>query len=190
MRHNPILSYCLALLVFCATQAPAQALRIRVQITEKTGGLITSAFTSAFRNLGDVELVGSGERADIHVRGVVLCLPENCEAAISYAVALRISEPLDTGFLRVALQEADAAARITRKALMENADMLRLYEETHQSWVLNWGRNVYDQAVRELVAEIDTKCLEKKRILNRLYKTDTATREHLRQRLRNEEWMC
>lgn len=80
----------------------AQAIKIALNVTEKTEGLFESAFGSAFRSLGDVSIVTSAENPDYLLRIVVLCSPsgEECREAKSYSISLSLSQPLEEGYLK------------------------------------------------------------------------------------------
>lgn len=61
----------------------------------------------------------------------------------------------------------------------------RHYESPGGMWAVRWGRNVYERAIRELVAEINSECLE----FVRLYKKDdlTPSEEHS---FDTKNWSC
>src|ERR1043165_3124368 len=80
--------------------APATRAQERIKITVDvddggTGGVFRSAFSSAFRSLGDVDVVAKDGEPDYVLDGVILCDPETCKNPTSYAVSLRLySHPI------------------------------------------------------------------------------------------------
>jgi len=173
-------------------------LRVAVAITDsETNGLYTSAFSSAFRSLGDVDVVSLAESPQYVLEGVVVCLPDDCENAQSYTLSLRLYSPFDTAFAHVValllvtpLPEATYQARADSAASVLSSAYVR-YEETHETWSVAWGRLKYEQGVLSLVREIDAQCLDKARISNRLFATPHANSlQTLSSALAPKKWIC
>src|SRR5258708_30050380 len=120
----------------------------------------------------------------------------DCLSAASYSAALRLYAPFDRSsastaasltlyHFRASLPEADRRAcgwferqiRSTScdaaaSARRDSAEQLiyatlRLYERTVDTWVVEWGRQTYEQAIREFVRAIDVRCFEPKRRVQR-----------------------
>jgi len=92
------------------------------------GRVFQSAFSAAFRALGDIVLVTRGEKPDYILDGVVLCSP-SCDNVLSYSVSLRFYSPLSR---EVAVSLANpilnpAAAGTARAALMLESKTLGQY---------------------------------------------------------------
>jgi hypothetical protein len=172
----------------------AQRLKVAVDVDDSTG-VLQSAFASAFRSLGDISVVTPEEDPDFVLDGVVLCDP-SCTDALSYTLALRFSSPFHyTAATSIAETwiPANAQRRTTRVDSLAKLIWSRIEgaELTHQSWVLDWGRDRYEQEVRELVREIDTGCLERHRVLRRALASGArAQYDSYLQWSRSREWLC
>ena len=130
-----------------------------------------SAFSSAFRQLGDVQVVSVQEDPDYVLSGVVLCQP-NCSSVATYSASLRLYKP----FPRVGASSVLILARSRYDTVMgagrdssENDvyEFLEGYEKTIDTWVAQWGRQRYEQSIRELVRSIDGRCFEPVRAFQR-----------------------
>ena len=190
----------LFLLCVCAGQARGQSARLRVAVAisdSATGGLFSSAFASAFRALGDVDVVAPEEKPQYVLDGVVLCEPRDCSQALSYTLSLRLYTPYDPSLASfisatfvAAVPKATYQARVDSAAAFIN-QLLDGYERTHMTWTANWGRQRYEQAVRELVGRIDSQCLDKQRALNRLLASqDTSRFTTYRSLVDARPWIC
>lgn len=175
-----------------AMRAYAQSPHIPValQVTEETGGLIESAFRTTLRALGDVNVVTVEEHPYLIVRAVVQCnaTTDDCETATTYSLSIQLTQPFDSARVHRLLRTAVRQRRLQLSAASEEslasavAAGLWDHERRVMSWAASWGRDVYPQAVRDLVAEIDSKCLERERIMRRAVEAgvggdnDTAAR--------------
>lgn len=162
---------CLWLGTLCST-LEAQDLWVGLSVTEDTGGLFESNFASALRALGDVEVRRAGEEHDVLISVIVLCADEDCARASRYAVSIDVSTPCHLGSLSHALtlgldQDGPLIEVISSEELQRSARHLSHYVSTRMAWVTSWGREVYERAIRELVAEIDRGCLEPIRLRSR-----------------------
>jgi hypothetical protein len=164
----------LALLVAVAAAplSAQQRIKIAVDMTDSTG-LFQSAFASAFRSLGDVELVTMREGPQYVLEGVVLCR-DNCRDASAYVLALTLYEPMQRStseFLTSLARRGQPPPRTTRSDSMGPNERvwrtLRWYRKPINSWVMYWGRDRYERAVLEKVREIDSECLDVARALER-----------------------
>lgn len=175
--------------------AQSQAIRVSLRVTdEKLGGIFTSGFGSAFRALGDVEVVTPGEDGDYIVRVVTICdgVTADCSTAQQYALSISLSE----GFSR---SDAYFAVHITRTGLLLPSDttvglmkqLLHQFEKHHQIWVALWGRNRYEQLIRQQVAEIDARCFEKSRIMRRLFRENpNKPLNEVASAVSGRDWVC
>ena len=177
--------------------APAQdTIRVAVEIHDTaTGGVFQSAFASAFRGLGDVAVVSRAEWPRYVLTGVVLCLPEPCPEAASYAVALRFYEPANFT-LDATSQVWFVAQRLgvnpPRATVDSIADRIWRseadHESTHGMWVLRWGRDRVAGAAQRLVSQIDTECFAGLRTAERLLASQRW--EQYEQLRTSRDWLC
>jgi hypothetical protein len=190
-----------------ARSAGAQKIKVAVSVTDSSAGRVfQSAFSAAFRALGDIVVVTTAERPEYVLDGVVLCAP-TCVNPASYAASIRFYSPilrdvavaLAYRVLRSSPAMPTGAARtsLMRRAADSLADsvmfpMLDGYELTHGSWVVTWGRQRYEQAVREFVGRIDADCFDKQRALLRLVAAnyDTTALKAYDEFIRSKKWLC
>jgi hypothetical protein len=185
-----------ALAVGCDLPLSAQqpSISIAVDIQDSTNQF-SSAFSSSLRQLGDVRVVGLSEQPDYVLSGVTICDP-NCANLLSYPVALRLYAPMNRltadMLVRLALRSARPVSAQVRDSLRaEFWQNLSFYEVTHGTWVLSWGRNRYEQGVRELVRDIDSRCFEGVRALQRAAASDdTAAFARYKALERSHSWIC
>lgn len=182
----------------------AQRIRVAVDLSDSAmGGVLSSGFAAAFRSLGDVDVVvvPGGERPDYLLVGVAVCSPDPCASASSYSVALRFSAPIQ--FSLVQWIAARAARLDTRPssppARAAHADsladefwpQLREYEKVAATWVVLWGRSTYEQAIRALVVEIDSRCFNKARAQMQAMASSAPDRWQVYDRfVRSRTWLC
>ncbi len=188
------------LLLACAltTHLEAQQIKIRlaVSIDDSTAQhVFQGAFVAAFRSLGDVGVVTIAEQPDYVLSGVVICDPFSCESPASYAASLRLYSPLSKSYIRLLVSSLLPKTTQARQvdSLTENVAWwwLRHHQENHQEWVVRWGRQRYEQAIREMVRRIDTECFERTRAYSRLaFKRDSARAEALRAQIQAKDWLC
>jgi hypothetical protein len=178
------------------TPAHGQKIRVAVAVQDTaSGGIFSSGFASALRALGDVDVVSSMESHDYAVRGVVLC-SDTCSNTRSYSLAIRFVEPMPSsvaGYLTsVAFFRLPGISRARRDSVESQfRSSLEGYEKTHMTWAAEWGRQRYEQAVREMVAELDSKCFEKERAFRRaIQSTDTAAFGKYTAFARSRSWLC
>ncbi|MGH8542113.1 MAG: hypothetical protein ACREX3_00360 [Gammaproteobacteria bacterium] len=179
-------------------QSPAQAIRVAVDINDSTAKRVfQGAFTSAFRSLGDVAVVSTSERPDYVLEGVVICDP-SCDQPITYAAALRFWSPLsEYTAQRIAMRIVPQSPAISREQRADSVGrevvwpILRRFEETHRTWVVNWGRERYEQAAREFVRRIDVDCFERARAIERAMATPDSSRlTAIMDIINKRSWMC
>lgn len=183
----------LAIAVPLSAQQPS--ISIAVEIQDSTNQL-SSAFSSSLRQLGDVRVVGLSEQPDYVLSGVAMCNP-NCASLTSYSVALRLYSPFNrlTADMLVRL-----ALRGTRPVSTQIRDSLRaqfwrslsFYEVTLNTSVVYWGRRQrYEQAVREFVRDIDSRCFDGIRAMQRVAASDdTAAWGRYEALERSHSWIC
>jgi hypothetical protein len=181
--------------VLLGSPARAQKLKVALDITDSTA-IFESSFASAFRLLGDIEVVTTEESPDYVLEGVVLCRPR-CTDAISYALAVRWYEPVEYGTARRVSWQWLPGLGSERRSVQRDSlskliwDAIEGSEWNHMSWVLTWGRERYEQGVRELVREIDARCLERRRALRRaVLSTDSTQYQAYRRWASSREWIC
>lgn len=189
----------LATLFVCASmRAHAQKLSISVNMTDSAaGGLFSSAFSNAFRSLGDVEVVSLFEKPALVLEGVVMCEPSHCTNARSYSLSLRLYSPFSEATADfVAFLVTPSLPRATHQARLDSATALismalSEYENSHMTWTATWGSNRYEQAVREFVGTINSQCLEKKRAFGRMMASRDTSRFTTYNRLvKSQTWLC
>lgn len=153
------MSTCSRLFLLLVLASPLEAQRIKVAIAIDDSAarrVFQGAFVAAFRSLGDVDVITQAEGPDYILTGVVLCDPSACENPTGYAASLRLYSPFSEFSARLLVMSVlRITPQIRRAALVDSltgavAQRLRFYEETHQEWVVRWGRNRYEQAIREL----------------------------------------
>lgn len=171
-------------------------IRVEVDVTEKTGGLFSSEFSSALRRLGDVDVVGPGEGALYTLHVVVLCSPkEDCEHTQDYAVSFALSQPMSKGFAEAVVLSADSSIALSDAARNRLWEALRRYEVNYGMWAARWGRQAYRDAITEMVAELDSKCFERTRVLSRWVAAGDNGNTQAALALRDQyfddnKWMC
>lgn len=193
-----LIAWTLLTILPASAYGQAQRIRLAVSISDSaTAGIFGSAFSSAFRSLGDVDVVGVTEKPQYVLDGVVMCEPKDCTAALSYDLSLRLYSPYEitTGqYLAVSIvsptPKATYRTRVDSAANTINL-MLDGYERSHMTWTANWGRQRYEQAIREMVGRIDSQCLDKQRALNRLFASqDTARFAAYKSLIDSKTWIC
>jgi hypothetical protein len=193
-----LLRYGFLALALGLNAAQAQKIRVAVSVADTAvGGIFSSAFAAAFRALGDVEVVTKSEKPQYVLNGVVLCNP-NCRNALSYSLALRLYSPfpddlgLDLAGEIVPVEPAKTYPTRLDSALKAIHERLDSYENNHWIWVVSWGRTAYEQAVREFVGQIDAKCLETSRRMNRAVASrDSSQRASYFTWLKSRnDWLC
>ncbi len=154
--------------------AQESTIDVHLSVSGEAKGLFSSAFSGALRSLEDVNLVELDENPDYRLRVVVICQPDECDDALSYALAVQLTRPLEELDVLVAIL-ASAEGVVTDSLLavafpLSNSIYERIdrFEDVYLTWVTHWGRNVYRRAAQELVAEIDYKCFEEDRLSNRM----------------------
>ncbi len=193
-----LLASLLCAFLFAPNESHAQRIRVAVSMSDSaTNGIFQSAFSAAFRSLGDIDVVSSLEAPTYVLEGVAMCSPRPCENANSYVLSLRFLSPFDSSealataaYLGIMMSsngqkfDSDAAAHFL-------VDFLSGYEKSYMSWTAEWGRNRYEQAARELVRELDARCLEKKRMLIRTQRTNSkASWESYNSFVKGRDWLC
>jgi hypothetical protein len=191
----------LCLLLSLALIAPAQdpkkapvPIKVAVSITDSTNQF-GSAFSSAFRQLGDIEVVSVSEGPDYVLSGVVMCQPA-CSNVASYAVSLRLYSPMSRNVVSMLAYTAQLKSRQDLPALRDTLEtfywtVLKSYEFTLQTWVATFGRQRYEQSVREMVRDIDAACFERSRFLRRaIAALDSNAINEWATRRSNATWSC
>jgi hypothetical protein len=149
-----------------AAQSPAR-LRVSVQVEDDSiGGVISSGFRSAFRSLGDIDVVSAAENPDVVLEGVVLCVPECASNWSAVHLSLRLWAPVTRSLLVSDL--AFAGIRAADSSVAKLSAILSGAQFTRNTWVATWGRSKYDAEARTLVATIDSRCLEEIRRIRRI----------------------
>lgn len=198
MRMLPLV---IAFVAASPTHAWTQPVRVGVSVTEDTGGIFRSAFAGALRSLGDVEVVETTNASNIDLHIVVLCVDVACQEARSFATSVRLSSKPTATEIWLRLYQADSARvrlLVPREGLSSWVFALeppfRDLEIVHASWVQLTGRQRIEEQVRELVARIDTQCLEKHRLNTRatrmLQQQQMTDYGELLQRIAAGPWLC
>lgn len=176
----------LAVVVAPAMSAQRFQRRVAVSITEDST-TFGSLFTSAFRSIGDVIIVDADDAPEYVLSGIVMCNP-NCKDALSYIASLELASPLDTVAHSPIWKHVTADMPPTQKWALTN--MIEDATRVHERNLVHWGRQRYEVAAREFVREIDTRCFEKLRIMERTNFADTMAVRKVRDRLKATQWMC
>lgn len=181
----------------------SRRITVGLEVTEETGGLFESAFRTALRGLGDVDVVTFDETPAYGLSVVVACVPiDDCARAVTYSVAIEFHSALDEAAVNTGLLAGVAADETLANLAYEKmmflaravATILRplSYHQRHSLWVANWGRQIYISAVQEMVAQLDSECFEKKRIIGRAAAAGdtTTTQKLLRHTFAGRNWIC
>ena len=201
MAHRLFLPPLLGLFIWMGTagvtHSQASPITVAISITDSTGQFV-SAFSAAFRGLGDVEVVSLAEHPQYALGGVVLCSPD-CRQPSQFSVALRLYSPATPVTARVWANIVAPVAGGSVQAVRDSVEdllwgLLWRYERTHKQWVAIWGRGRYEQAMREFVRRIDYLCFDRVRALELVAAADDslkATRfaEHM-EFVQTREWIC
>jgi hypothetical protein len=187
-----------ALSFAAAHSVSGQHIKVAVVLGDSAaGGVFRGAFTSAFRTLANVEVVTLSEEPDYVLSGVVMCEAKSCEPTTAYQAALRFYSPMQRWVVHSIAYYVPLTISRTPTAKRDSAEAnlwtrLRFYEMTHQTWVVSWGSQRYEQAIRELVRKIDTECFERERMYSRYYAVllDTAKSRPLYHEIESRSWMC
>lgn len=166
---------CLLVLVAAPSIVRAQQITVAVDINDTTANrVVQGAFVAAFRSLATVAVVSAAEKPDYVLSGLVLCQPLSCQDPVSYSASLRLWSPVsDAVANHIALSTVSPepfttfTTRIDSVATKVVWPLISAYEQTRHSWIVTWGRSRYEQAIRELVREIDVQCFETRRALRR-----------------------
>lgn len=177
MRRTTVLLSTLSLVALLpATVRGQRHLRVAVAVNDSLADRIfSSKIAAAFRALGDVDVVEDEMTADYIVQGVILCRPSrlDCEHAVEYSVALVVSEPLtEAGLSVAAFMEGRRLADSTARKMLRD---LGRQEKIHGIWAASWGREAYEQAIREWVASVDGSCLRYARLIRDFTSSKDAT---------------
>ena len=127
----------------------------------------------------------------------MICQPIGCQNPASYEVSLRFYSPLQKAWTRVI-----SNAVVPRNSLAGRPQRLdsigdiiwsyvKLYEQTHSSWVAHWPRQSYEQLVREFVRKLDVDCFENRRMYARAAnQPDTAQMNAIFRAITSRTWLC
>lgn len=146
-------------------------IRVAVAIQDSTvGGVISSTVRAALRNLGDVALVQPSERPRFIVKGLVLCGSSDgrCAQESFFTFTLRVVTPLTESILSAVVSAPQFTP--TDSALWRMTGHLSEYVMEGPEWIARFGRGTYDSEIRTIVAELDAKCFEDERQMERLMK--------------------
>lgn len=183
---------------FATSPLVAQTIDVRLEVRERTGGVVEARFDSAFRGLEEVEVAEPGEPAHYALNVSVLCVPraDACDSADSYAVSIVLSEPLTPGSLKGLLELSGERELSGWTPSPEAATNLQRFRRMHALWSTWWGRDRFGAELDGLVRSIDLRCFEKRRILERMAvvraRGDTAAARGrpLTDPFDEGEWLC
>lgn len=195
-RIFPALVLLIASLVPAASRA--QAVQVALEVTERTGSPLGTAFTSALSAMNGVTLAEGGALADYFLTVAVLCVPDadSCAGADSYSVSVTLSEPLtghelDTGLARTgqrALSDWDPAP--------EAEAFLQRFRRMHAVWAALWETESLERSVDRLLQGVDARCFQQRRVVEAeramlLRRGDVdAARALTMNRSRDRNWLC
>lgn len=177
----------------------AQSRRITVAVNvadSAADGIFQSALSSALRSLGDVDVVSLGEEADYLLHGAALCSNDSCNDALSYSLALVLAEPTSRADAEMAAIQWIGGAYATTADARDSLtnivwQVMKGRELVHMTWVVQWGRNRYEQATREFVRTLDAGCFDRIRALNRaVYKGGPDQFSAYAAFVRSRRWIC
>jgi hypothetical protein len=191
MKHLLTTAILLIAVAFTPTADAQSNIKIRLLFSEEAErGVIESAFRSALRRLGDIEILEAGERGEDYRLSVTTLCVGDCSTVRQYAVSYSLARPA-TGFLVYGaamwamsdslLIARYAAAWDAHRDWMVRADsFITSYSVDLDAGLSLWGVNRYEQGVRELIARWDSKCFEIQRLNRRL--VDAMSRDTVRAR--------
>jgi hypothetical protein len=188
----------LALLSWPVAALAQQRIAVAVQITDSLArSVLQGAFVTALRSVADISVVSLEERPDYVISGVVLCEPVTCRDPVSYSASLRLWSPISRPFVEGIAQRVVVVAPLnTRSQRIDSVTALlwrdlKDYETTHRTWAVQWGRDRYEQSIREFVRRLDTECFERDRAVSRLIAaTDTAAQNAISRMMESKDWLC
>ncbi len=189
-------SLCLAFLVTTSI-ASAQTTSVSLDVSDETGGLFQSAFAASLRSLGDITVVGADEPGYLQLQVIALCNTDRCSDATHYAVTISLLQPWSSdsaakaSSITIWINKADGSRQLSDTQRVALATMLGTTFKGYakQLLLLNayWPKNQYRAEIDKVIADIDARCFERKRMWRRWYRAmdarDTATarviQEHL-----------
>ena len=197
------LSLLLAGLLLRPVLARAQVssrLKVATDFTDSTG-VLASAFNSALRMLGDVDVVTTAEDPDLVLQAVVMCRGAGgCKDPESYDLAIRLYTPANLNTAMSVALQLPSLRGLSYDAALFRADTLgrrilpalQGLERSHALWVARWGRLRYEEQAREMVRTIDTQCLEKLRQARRaaLSAGSDSARTAAYDTILSRRWLC
>jgi hypothetical protein len=155
----------------CQDRPPQALIRVRLAVKENTNSVIWSAFASALRALGDVELVESDSAADFRVGVLSACLPDpdDCQRSTSSIVSITTVRTISLLEFGLAAGESlkNAADFDIATATSAYWSLMRPYGRLEEHALARWGRNAFDRGARAWVADFDRGCLQLAREVRR-----------------------
>lgn len=152
--------------VVAPSPADAQPVRVELEVSESTGGLVEDRFRAAIAGLEGVDLASPSQPTDYVLTVVVLCIPENrnCEAAESLNASVILSEPLTGSQLRRGLQRTGDTALQGWEPTPEATRLLERFRTMHSVWATSWDREGFGEEVDRLVRGLDARCFQQRRV--------------------------
>jgi hypothetical protein len=195
-QRSSVLVVLMTVFVFGPTGAQdrPRTITVGVDIDDSTKQF-SSAFAAALRQLGDIQVVPVTDRPDYVLEGVVMCSPD-CERRTSYVVSLRFYSPVNRSSASSLANLALRRVMPTTQALRDSVEeaiwrRISFLESSHGSWVATWGRNRYEQAIREHVREIDASCFERVRAERQaMYSADSSAVPRYLRYEESRKWLC
>lgn len=174
MVSKPRLTVVVGLLLLALPAAPAaeaqdgtETVRVALEVSERTGGVLEERLRETLTALDDVEVVGRSDPAHYVLNFTALCVPDSevCETAESYSVSVVLSEPLTGAELRSGLSRTGTDVLADWEPFPEADAYLRRYRRMHATWAASWDRDAVGSSMERLLRGIDARCFEKRRIV-------------------------
>lgn len=150
-----------------AQQTDTETVRVALEVSERTGGVLEEQLRATLTALDDVEVVGRFDPAHYALTFTALCVPDSevCETAESYSVSVVLSEPLTGAALRSGLSRTGTDVLADWEPSPEADAYLRRYRRMHATWAASWDRDAVGSSMERLLRGIDARCFEKRRIV-------------------------
>lgn len=161
-----LLAGLVGLAAIAPSSADAQPVRVELEVSESTGGLVEDRFRTAIAGLEGVEVASPTQPADYVLTVVVLCIPENrnCEAAESLNASVILSEPLTGSHLRRGLERTGDSILRGWEPSPVAGPFLRRFRTMHSVWATSWDREGFGEEVDRLVRGLDARCFQQRRV--------------------------
>ena len=183
--------------------AQQQTIKLAIEVTEPSSGVLENTYKQAFRALSDVQIVTPGERSQFTLNIVATCEDENSRSGCeSYSLAIALLSQLDSARLhnRMSTIRLPDSLRVTNDQIAALAGAQEhLYAGSsiyiwHTMFVASYGRDRYTTAIQEFVAQLDAECFERSRLRLRwgklVLEKDYAAASKVDEVISAAGWLC